>query len=214
MRLFLVRHGTSVAHETGKRQSPVSPLSEKGRQQAEALGDLIAGWDISFEQVFTSKLARARETAEIVAEKIKAPVEEIEGIHEKEQHPGLYGADITSKIHHESVAAYVKYARDMDYKFKGEGESIREVAQRASRFVKHLLEKHLGEDVLVVSHGNFIRSLICACVLGEKYNDEDFAALHDSLIMGNTGVSLLEFDEEKNLWRIIYLNNFSHLRGI
>ena len=210
----MVRHGTSIAHDTGKRQSPDSPLSEKGRKQAYALGKRIKRWGVSFERVFTSKLPRANETAEIMAKILGSPVEVFEGIHEKEQHPDLYGADIASKLHGENVAAYTKYAGDLDYKFQGGGESVREVAKRASAFRDHLTKNHSGEDVLVVSHGIFIRSFVAVCVLGEDYRDISFSDLHSSITISNTGVSLMEYEEQSKKWKIVYLNNFSHLKEV
>lgn len=213
MRVFLVRHGTSIAHETGKRQSPDSPLSGKGKEQARALGRRIKKWGVSFDKVFTSKLPRASQTAEIIAKILGTSVEEFEGIHEKEQHPDLYGADIPSKIHDESVAAYAKNSRDLDYKFLGQGESTREVAARALAFGDHLVKSHASQDVLVVTHGIFIHAFVTVCVLGKDYEDSAYADLHTSLTIWNTGVSLLEFNEKIKNWKIIYLNNFSHLKG-
>ena len=214
MKVFLVRHGTSIAHETGKRQSPDSPLSGKGREQTRALGRRIKKWGVSFDKVITSNLTRASQTAEIMAQILETSVEVFAGIHEKEQHPDLYGVEITSKIHDENVAAYTKYARDLDYKFLGQGESIREVAKRASAFRDHLLKSHLGQEVLVISHGIFIRTLVTVCILGDDYQDAPFADLQVSLTIANTGVTLLEFDETTRNWRLVYLNNFSHLKGI
>ena len=214
MRVFLVRHGTSIAHEKGKRQSPDSPLSKKGVSQARTLARRITKWGVSFDKVFTSKLPRASQTADIMAEILGISVEVFEGIHEKEQHPDLYGADVASKIHDESVAAYAKNSRDLDYKFLGQGESIREVVVRAAAFKKHLVKSHPGQDVLVVTHGIFIRAFVASCILGEPFHDASFANLYSSLNFNNTGVSLLECNEKTKNWRIIYLNNFSHLKGI
>ena len=210
----MVRHGTSIAHDTGKRQSPDSPLSAKGREQARALGRRINKWGVSFDKIFTSKLPRASQTAEIIAKILGTSIEEFEGIQDREQHPDLYGADIKSKLHDENVAAYTKYARDLDYKFLGQGESLREVAARALAFGDHLVKSHSGQDLLVVTHGIFIHAFVTVCVLGKDYDDSAYADLHTSLMTWNTGVSLLEFNEKTKNWKIIYLNNFSHLKGV
>ena len=214
MRVYLVRHGQSIAHDTGKRQSPDSPLSEKGIAQALSLARKIKKWDVSFDKVFSSDLARAKQTAEIIAKGLNCPVEIFAGIHEKEQNPDLYGLDTNSKLHEENVRAYEKHLKDLDYKFLGKGESVREVVARAMKFKKHLLRMHLDQDVLVVSHGIFIRSFIVSCILGDNYHDSSLAELYTALDIGNTGVSLLEYRRGKGSWRVIYLNNFSYLSGI
>ena len=207
MRVYLVRHGQSTAHDSGKRQSPDSPLSEKGIGQAKALAGKIKKWDVSFNKVFSSDLARARQTAEVIAGELGCPVEIFAGIHEKEQHPGLYGIDTNSKLHKENVKAYEAHLKDLDYKFQGKGESVREVASRAIKFRNHLLGKHLGQNVLAVSHGIFIRAFIVSCVLGDDYDDSSFAQVYAALDIDNTGVSLLEFGEKSKNWKVIYLNN-------
>ena len=207
MRVYLVRHGQSTAHDTGKRQSPDSSLSQKGISQARLLARKIKKWGVSFDRVFSSDLARAKQTAEIIAKGLNCPVEVFVGIHEKEQHPDLYGLDTNSKLHKENVKAYEAHLKDLDYKFQGKGESVREVASRAIKFRNHLLGSHLGQDVLVVSHGIFIRSFIASCILGDSFDDSLFAQVHAGLDIGNTGVSLLEFGEKNKNWKLIYLNN-------
>ncbi|OGM02529.1 hypothetical protein A2115_00925 [Candidatus Woesebacteria bacterium GWA1_41_8] len=214
MRVFLVRHGQSAARGKGIRQSPDSPLSDLGRREALALGRRIKRWQVSFDKVFSSKLPRARQTAEIVAKSLGVKLEVFEGIHEREQHPGLYGVEVTSKIHKDNVRQYRKNLNNLDYKFRGQGESIRDVIVRATEFKKHLEEKHQGQDILVVSHGLFIRVFLTACILGENYDDESFANLFGALNIHNTGVTLLRFDEDVNRWEVIYINNYLHLRDV
>ena len=61
MRLFLVRH----AHSAPGDPDSLRPLSEKGREQARAVGELLA--PAAPDAVFTSPLLRARETATAIA---------------------------------------------------------------------------------------------------------------------------------------------------
>jgi phosphohistidine phosphatase len=61
VRLFLVRH----AHSAPGEPDSLRPLSEKGREQARALGERLAS--VSPDAVFTSPLLRARETATAIA---------------------------------------------------------------------------------------------------------------------------------------------------
>ena len=61
MRLYLVRH----AHSAPGEPDSLRPLSEKGREQARAVGELLA--PAAPDAVFTSPLLRARETATAIA---------------------------------------------------------------------------------------------------------------------------------------------------
>ena len=64
--LLLVRHGQSTANANGVWQGQMEfPLSEEGRRQASLAGRALAGTD--YDAIYSSPLARAFETAEIIA---------------------------------------------------------------------------------------------------------------------------------------------------
>src|SRR4028118_997184 len=64
--LLLVRHGQSTAKAMGVWQGQMEfPLSEEGRRQAALAGRALARTD--YDAIYSSPLARAHETAEIVA---------------------------------------------------------------------------------------------------------------------------------------------------
>jgi broad specificity phosphatase PhoE len=67
--IHLARHGQTAYNAEGRFQGhlPV-PLDETGREQARALADTVAGVEVR--TLVCSPLARARETADIVAARI------------------------------------------------------------------------------------------------------------------------------------------------
>jgi len=78
MRLYLVRHGKA---EFGSEDAD-RHLSPRGRADVEAMASYLAAQEISVSRVVHSTLARARETAEILAAKL-APgtmAKELDGI--------------------------------------------------------------------------------------------------------------------------------------
>ncbi len=71
-RLLLVRHGETDWNADGRLQGQTDrPLSGFGREQARRLADELAAED--FEAIYSSDLARARETAEIVGARVGLP---------------------------------------------------------------------------------------------------------------------------------------------
>jgi len=73
MKIILVRHGES------ERNAKVSagrdtPLTKKGKLQAELLGKKLKKEKIKIDKIYTSNLIRSRETAKIISEEIKVPV--------------------------------------------------------------------------------------------------------------------------------------------
>ena len=66
--LCVLRHAHAGDSTTWEEADELRPLSEKGRRQAERLGRLLAAAGFVPDAVLTSPLARARQTAEIVAD--------------------------------------------------------------------------------------------------------------------------------------------------
>ena len=71
MKLYLLRHGDAGEAVDSKTKDAERPLTPKGVQRTKQLADALAQMEISFDAVLSSPLARARETAEIVARGLK-----------------------------------------------------------------------------------------------------------------------------------------------
>lgn len=209
MKVYLVRHGQTEEHAQRRRQTPDSRLSREGKKQVEAVAKRLAQEEIDL--IFSSGWPRARQTAEIIAEKIEKPLEFFDYIHEKEQHPDLGGAKWESRIHKEFEENRLKNWSNLEWKFKGRGESLKDVATRAVKFKKHLEKVHLGQNLLVISHGDFIRSFVAICVLDEDLKNRSFARFCRGVHINNTGLSLVEYKEDEKFWSIQYLNEHLHL---
>jgi broad specificity phosphatase PhoE len=65
--LVLVRHGESTWNAEERLQGQLDPpLSERGRDQARALAQVVEALGIPRDRIISSDLARARETAELI----------------------------------------------------------------------------------------------------------------------------------------------------
>lgn len=210
LNVFLIRHGESADHEGDKRQRPDSSLGDRGREQAKAVAERMLKEDIDV--VFSSKLNRARETAEEISKKLGISVEIFEGIHEKEQNPDLYGADMASEVHQRYIAAVEKFGHDFDWKFDGKGESLNDLIKRANKFQEHLLKNHKKQNVLVVTHGLFIRAFVILSLLGDNFDEKTFYKIFTSISFANTGVTLLEYSSDRKHWELRYMNDHLHIR--
>ena len=70
MELGLLRHAHAGDAAAWDRPDDLRPLTEKGREQAERLGRLLAAAGFAPDAILTSPLVRARETAELVAARL------------------------------------------------------------------------------------------------------------------------------------------------
>ncbi|HET6826172.1 MAG TPA: histidine phosphatase family protein [Amnibacterium sp.] len=144
--LVLVRHGETEWNRLGRVQGLSDiPLNETGRRQAREAGRRLRSqhWDA----VAASPLARAAETAEIIAHEIGLPGPElVEALVERNygEAEGMTGEDIDRRWHGELKAR----------------ESRESVLERVVPALLALAERHPDSQVLVVTHGGVIGSLV------------------------------------------------------
>lgn len=87
MLLYLVQHGEAKSKEENSKR----PLTDEGRREVEAVMLLMMRFGaISASRVLHSGKLRAAETAEIIATKIDADVEEADGLAPNDD-PGIWG---------------------------------------------------------------------------------------------------------------------------
>ena len=90
MLFYLVRHGQTDWNRAGKIQGTTDiPLNETGRQQAEQLATVLkerSGYpaETRIDAVYASPLARAFQTAEILAKEEKLPLRRLTGLRERD----------------------------------------------------------------------------------------------------------------------------------
>ncbi len=72
MKIYILRHGESVANAESRLPTRDTPLTEKGQFHAHGSAEYLAGKGV--EVVFTSPLRRALQTAQIIAGELACPL--------------------------------------------------------------------------------------------------------------------------------------------
>ncbi|MFO7690039.1 MAG: histidine phosphatase family protein [Cryobacterium sp.] len=144
--ITLVRHGQTEWSISGKHTGLTDiPLTELGRQQADALGEMLNGE--KFARVIASPLVRAWETMERAgySERAESSSDVLEwdyGVYE-----GLRTDDIRLTIPNWSVWTHPIW----------NGESVEEVGLRADRVIAQ--SEEADGPIAVFAHGHFLRVL-------------------------------------------------------
>ena len=133
-KITFVRHGETDWNRAKKIQGSVDvPLNETGRKQAQETAKSLRGK--KFDAIYSSPLARARETAEIIA---GGDVQIDERLKERCFGP-LEGLD------------WENLPKEEPWDVPG-GESINELTARVVDFIDEVAITHKGGNVLVVAH--------------------------------------------------------------
>lgn len=154
--LYLVRHGETEWNREDRIQGRMnSSLTEKGRKSARLLGERLK--EIEFAGVITSPSERTLETTELILEGRDLLYQRDERVMEMDMGPwqGLTKTEIREKF----PEAYDCFMTRPDLYQNGEGETFIDMYKRAEGFLTGLKNSDVEGNLLVVSHGLFIKSL-------------------------------------------------------
>lgn len=160
--LLLVRHGETDWNRDGRWQGHSdTPLNDAGREQARRVAADLGGVDV----IYASDLARARETAEIIAADLGLDVRTDARLRERSfgAWEGLSAPEIEEQFGDELARWRVGDGAGAD-----DAEPFEAFARRIRDFVDEVVARHPEEAVLVVSHGGSIR-VIHALASGLDY---------------------------------------------
>jgi len=156
--ILLARHGETAdnvppARALGRRDPP---LTERGREQARALGAAVAAEGVR--ALYTSQLRRARETAEIVGEALGLEARIDPRL--AESHRGHWEGRLMRDIEREEPEAWRAWLRaGNEFRFPG-GESLRDHLRRVVAALDDVSAGPL--PALLVCHGGTIRCAFAA----------------------------------------------------
>jgi len=148
---YFVRHGESEANAARRFAGQTdSPLTEKGRKQAEAVADELA--KVRFDKVVSSDLSRTRDTADVIASRQAVPVEVV---------PDLREIDVGERTGTAfDEARGLPNWRDDGFVAWPGGETLEQVVARSLGAIDRLARENPGKTICVVGHGGINRILL------------------------------------------------------
>jgi len=199
-RLILVRHGETDWNAESRLQGHQStPLNERGRQEAELLARRLP--EEQPHNLYSSDLARAMQTAEIIAAEIGLEIVATPKL--REISLGRWEGKTFEEVQAESPAAFDAWARG---DFRGTppgGESVAQLRERVIAFLGEVLEKHPSQTSVLVTHGG-----PCKCAIAHTLGiSTDGVSRYAA---DNASIHIIEIGLYG--WRLTALNDTCHLR--
>jgi len=207
--IYVLRHGESQSNvyareNPGKAASQFGPLgsslTQKGREQAHSIAKRLQ--NVQFDAIFSSDLARAKETAEIIAAGRNLEVITNGAIRERsfgEHMSGNQKREIEKEL--EGLDEKEKFA----FKYFPNGESGLDVVERFEKFLKQIINEYKNKTILLVTHGYVMRSFL----IYEKF------AKFDELLGGsikNWGYFIVKTDG--NIYKMIDKYGIYHRKDV
>ena len=182
-RVFVARHG-EADYESELLSDAGGWLSPLGRDQARELAESMAGERIA--RVWTSDMARAVQTGEIVAARLGVDVMVRTGLREF----GVGHAAGTNGVPDPFAETFASWLDgDLAARIPG-AESGVEVVERYGAVLDEIADEHRGESVLVISHGG-----VMCMALSALAGNLSLSHSRD-LPMPNCGVVAVEADAD------------------
>jgi len=171
-RLCIIRHGETAWNVEKRIQGHTDiPLNATGRAQALAMAFNAAHH--RFNAIYSSDLARALETARVLAQREDLEVQCLPQL--RERHFGLFQGLTAAQGAERYPEAYTHYqTRDLDYDFET-GESLRRFSERVSEAIDWLVRHHGGQTIAAVSHSGVLDVIYRRATGRPLHTPRDFA---------------------------------------
>lgn len=194
-----VRHGETAWNRETRIQGQLDiPLNSLGLAQAQRLAQALDGQGLH--AIYSSDLARARQTAEAVANLQGLTVLLDAGLRERGfgMFEGLTWAEIETRWPAESERWR---RRDPEFAAQG-GESLQDFYGRAVTTVETLAARHPGQTVLIVAHGGVLDCLYRAAARQSLQAARSWTlgnASINRLLYSQSGLTLVGWNDDNHL---------------
>jgi broad specificity phosphatase PhoE len=201
MKVLFVRHGSTDSLEKRISQPNDEPLNTKGIEQSNNLARKFS--KTKFDLVISSPHARALETAKILAKDVL-----INDLFAEVRKPKEI---IGQSKDDENIRQILRkigemYSIDPSWHYSDE-ENFEDLKNRGIKALEYLKTQN-KENVLVVSHGNFIALMIGLMMFGDDYPIKLSLKLKNFFRLSSTGVTTCIWNGEK--WSLETWNDISH----
>jgi 2,3-bisphosphoglycerate-dependent phosphoglycerate mutase len=200
IRFLVLRHGETSWNAEGRIQGQLdAALSERGREQAQALGRALA--EEKIDELWSSDLSRARDTARALPAAARLGIKEDTRL--RERHFGILQGLLYAEAeaqYPERIAGYHKSAPGEDFV---SGESLTEFYRRASGFFASLSETTPpGRTIAVATHGGVVSCLY-------RFANQIPLSEQRTWAMPNAAINEFLFDADK--WQVVRFADVGHL---
>lgn len=204
VRILLARHGETAYNVDGRWQGQSdSPLTERGLAQARELSRALAAEKIA--AVYSSDLGRAMTTAlEVAGPHGLRPGDDSRL---REIDTGLWTGKGRAEIESEFPGEFQVWAEAPNRMRLPNGETVREAQQHALGFFAERMPAHLGQSIVVISHGALGQTILVQA-MGGSLDDLWLKERVD-----NCQISRLDWSPEGGL-ELVQLSDVRHLEEV
>lgn len=197
--LYLIRHGETSWNADGRFQGHRNtPLNDTGIAQARMVARELATYRIDV--LYTSDLARAAQTAELIAAEHTAPL--IADVRLREAFFGEWEGLTLPEINERWPEILTAWKEDSLRTRPPGGETLEQVQARVVEAVREMVDRHPNAHVAIVGHGGSLRAVIALALAADL-------SIFRRLRLDNCSVSTLTVRDGQ--YALTQMNDICHL---
>lgn len=206
---LIVRHGQTPWNVERRIQGWRDiELNDHGHEQAARLADFLAHPNnphSPLDAIYSSDLARARATAQAVADRLNLPLNLVDGVRER-NYGILEGVPFDQMQQHHPEVAKVWQSRNPDGVIP-HGETLRQFHARVTTALEMLAGRHPQQRVLLVTHGGAM-DIIWRAATGEPIEAPR------KVVMLNASINRIQIKANGDgfQWKLLDWGDVSHLQ--
>lgn len=200
MKIYLTRHGETKWNIENRMQGwKNSDLTKLGIKQAKWLRDRLK--HIKFEEIYSSPLDRALDTAKIISNNRENEIKVNENL--KEMSFGNWEGKTSSEIKTKNIIEYERFWHKPHLYKRSSGENFIDVRNRVLPFLNHIIKNHKN-DILIVTHTIVIK------ILMSYFEERELKHLWDPPFIHQTCLNIIEVNDNNS--EIILYGDISHYK--
>lgn len=203
-RVYFVRHGESESNLAEVVQGLHDVLTPDGERQALRIAERAKGLD--FDALISSDTVRTTQTAEVVAQATGKSIEFSELFREVKRPTSLIGRSRVGEEYTRYLAEWREHKEEAAWHREDE-ENYFDALERARAALQYL-EEHPADNILVVTHGLFLKHMVSLMVLREFWTPTLFEEWNAGFRASNTGLTICYFKEGR--WVVTSWNDHAH----
>ena len=208
--IYFVRHGQSEANAGKTYQGAGDPLTEEGKKQALIVAERCTRLPVDV--IISSTMDRAHDTALAIAARIGKNIELSDEFVERIAPTHLVERKERDEEGRRLYEVWIKSLFSAGVK-DDDGENFTEINTRAKRALD-ILEKRSESNILVVTHGFFLRVMLARAIFGTSLTPEELFKVDRAIPhTKNTHITVFKFDEndQESPWKLWVWNDHAHL---
>ena len=192
-KITFICNGATVYSEDDRFTDAESypPLNDAGQEEIEKICEYLRERGVKNDKIYTSPALRSVQSAATIAKSFKQDFEIIEDLHPRKC--GRFNGLTFEQVDEKYPEDLDKFINSPEIAVPEDAESITNFINRVNNSINNIIEKNLGNRIIIVTHKDVIKAAIC-CALNIPHS-----SLHKIYIKSGSATQISYYEKWSSL---------------